>query len=145
MKRFHYLLPLIVGLLTTVGLGNSAAHGETFRFSICNKSEVDAFAAISSRESPGSNQWVTEGWFSVKSGTCQIIGSFNTGWFYYFAEVAGDSSTYWGNGDSMTCVEYPGPFRYVSAGGDTCSERELKGFSARNIAPDIGDFTWTLR
>ncbi len=140
----RYLLPLVAGLLAAVSLGNGAAHAETFQFVICNYSEVNAAAATSSRESPGSNQWVTEGWFIVESGTCKTIGTFNSGYFYYYAEVDSNPLENWGSDDNKTCVRYPGPFRYVSAGGDTCSNRELKGFVEKNVAPDVGKFTAKL-
>jgi uncharacterized membrane protein len=143
LRRLQFGLPFAIGLLAMTGLGNGAAHGQTFQFIICNYSGERIAAATSSPRSAGSSQFIREGWFLVNSGRCSTIGTFYSGYFYYYAE-SDESPGDWGDGFPI-CVRYPGPFEYISSGGVTCSTRELKGFHERLMKPDVGTFTWTLR
>jgi uncharacterized membrane protein len=137
-------LPLAVGLLAMTCFGNGSAYGQTFQFIICNYSGDRIAAATSSPQSPGSSRFIREGWFLVNTGGCRTIGTFYSGYFYYYAESDENPGDHWGDGFPI-CVRYPGPFAYVSSGGETCPSRDLKGFHERLIKPDVGSFTFTLR
>ena len=89
--------------------GSVAAQAQTFNLQVCNQSGVSAFVAVSSLTGVGSNQWHVEGWWTVPAGSCQVLGSFPDGWFYYYAEQVGASQNEWTGTALRLCVQYPGP------------------------------------
>ena len=124
--------------------GSVTAQAQTFNFQVCNQSGVSASVAVSSLTGVGSNQWNVEGWWTVPSGNCRVLGSFPEGWFYYYAEQTGASQTEWTGTALNLCVQYPGPFERVNYAGYNCqSSEQLRGFDGTVISNE-GTLTWTL-
>jgi len=125
--------------------GSVTAQAQTFNFQVCNQSGVSASVAVSSLSGVGSSQWHVEGWWIVPSGSCQVLGSFPDGWFYYYAEQTGASQNEWTGTALDLCVQYPGPFDRVNYAGYTCqSSEQLRGFNGTLMPSNEGTFTWTL-
>jgi uncharacterized membrane protein len=129
----------------TLCAGSLTAQAQTFSFQVCNQSGVSASVAVDSQTGAGGSQFHVEGWWVVPSGSCQVLGSFPVGWFYYYAEQTGASQNEW-NGNALDlCVQYPGPFDRVNYAGYSCqSSEQLRGFNGQVIPSNEGTFTWTL-
>jgi uncharacterized membrane protein len=101
---------------------------EFFTFSVCNKSSRWAAVAISGRERPESSDWIVQGWTRVGPGQCQDVGKYVRGIFYAFAQVLNRPDSGWKGSDLWLCVQYPGPFKRINRGGETCGNNELQPF-----------------
>lgn len=137
----------IAVLFAAAGLfvGSAGAQAQTFHFQVCNHSNVEASVATASHVSPTDSNFVIQGWWSVPAASCQYIGYFPQGWFYYYAEQTNTQQLVWKGSDVQICVQYPGPFTRVNTANYSCANNEeLRGFTGSNIASNIGTFTWNL-
>src|SRR5262249_35603277 len=126
-------------------LGAAEAGAQTFRFRVCNHSNVTASVAVSHYVSPSDNRFVVEGWWSVDPGNCAWIGAFPLGGFYYYAEQRNSQRIYWPGTDINLCVRHPGPWERVNTAGYNCrSDETLRGFHAEFNGSNVATFTWTL-
>jgi uncharacterized membrane protein len=126
-------------------IGSAGAQAQTFHFRVCNHSNVQASVATASHVSPTDGDFVIQGWWNVAPGSCDWIGYFPQGWFYYYAEQTNTQQWVWKGSDVQICVRYPGPFERVNTNNYTCkSNEELRGFTGKDIGSNIGTFTWTL-
>jgi uncharacterized membrane protein len=137
-----FLFFMLVGLCA----GSVGAEAQTFNFQVCNQSGVSASVAVSGLTAVGSNQWNVEGWWTVPTGSCQVLGSFPiSSEFYYYAEQTGASQNQWSGNALNLCVQYPGPFDRINSAGYNCQSSEaLREFNAASIPSNEGTFTWTL-
>jgi uncharacterized membrane protein len=77
----------------------------------------------------GGRDWRNKGWTRVKAGACRDIFTTTNRTFYARAEVQGHSDEYWGT-DIKQCVEYPGPYDFMTGSNDTtCPEGEPQQFT----------------
>ena len=77
----------------------------------------------------GGREWRNKGWTKVSAGACRDIFATNNRTFYARAEVQGHSDQYWGT-DIKQCVEYPGPYDFMTGSKDTtCPEGEPAQFT----------------
>ena len=92
---------------------------------------------------PGGRDWLNKGWTPVNAGACRSIFVTNNRTFYVRAEVRGHADQSWGS-DIAQCVEYPGPYSFMTKSSDTtCPEGEPAQFST--IHAGSGPiFTWDL-
>ena len=78
---------------------------------------------------PGGRDWLNKGWTPVNAGACRDIFATPNRTFYARAEVKGHSDQSWGS-DIAQCVEYPGPYSFMTKSSDTtCPEGEPAQFS----------------
>lgn len=121
-----------------VSLAPSAAQAQAgyYKVQYCNKTGGKLYLAVSYIETPGSKDWVVEGWKNLNAGACVTMTYAAGNYYYYYAEDDGDG--FWGKDDFMLCVEHPGPFRRINRANYTCDDSELKGFVARD--PEGKDF-----
>lgn len=115
---------------------------DIFTFQVCNYSSNWAAVAISGIETPGSNLWMVQGWWTVSPGRCQDIGKFARGLFYAMAEGYGNPNLVWKADDLKLCVERPGPFKRVNRGGQVCGADSLRSFKSFHVVSSRQ--TWTL-
>ena len=77
----------------------------------------------------GGKEWRNKGWTKVNAGACRDIFATTNRTFYARAEVQGHSDEYWGT-DIKQCVEYPGPYDFMTGSNDTtCPEGEPQEFT----------------
>src|SRR5512135_2677836 len=77
----------------------------------------------------GGRDWRNKGWTKVNAGACRDIFTTTNRTFYARAEVQGHSDEYWGT-DIKQCVEYPGPYDFMTGSNDTtCPEGEPQEFT----------------
>src|SRR5262249_22619566 len=121
--------------------GSADARAQTFRFRVCNQSNVTASVAISNRVAAGDSRFVVHGWWSVGAGNCEWLGYFPKGWFYYYAEAAVTQSVIWEGNDISLCARHPGPWERVNPTGYNCrSDEVLHAFGAEFIPDNTGTF-----
>ena len=138
-------LVALVFAVASLFVGSAGAQAQTFKFVVCNHSNVQASVATASHISPTNGDFVVQGWWSVAAGACVTIGSFPQGTFYYYAEQTNTQELVWKGTDAQVCVDYPGPFSRTNTANYTCkSNEELRGFILHTIGSNIGTFTWTL-
>jgi uncharacterized membrane protein len=131
--------------LTVLFAGAADAQTQSFRFRVCNQSNVTSSVAILSRVSTGDNRFVVKGWWTVGAGDCEWIGYFPQGWVYFYAEQRNSGRIYWGGNDVSICIRYPGPWERINSTGYNCrSDEALKGFIGDFISSNTGTYTWTL-
>lgn len=125
--------------------GVAKADDQTFRFRVCNTSNVGAAVATLNHVAAGDSRFEVQGWWTVNPGDCDWIGYFPKGWFYYFAEQTGSGNYVWEGSDTTVCVRHPGPWERIIANNYTCrSDEDLHGFTSDLIDSDTGTFTVTL-
>jgi uncharacterized membrane protein len=138
-------LTVLFAALAVLCTGLSDAQAQTFRFRVCNQSNVTASVAISNYVAAGDSRFVVQGWWTVGAGNCEWIGYFPKGWFYVYAEQTGTQSVVWEGNDVKLCIRHPGPWERINATGYNCrSDEVLRGFAAEFIANDAGTYTVTL-
>lgn len=77
----------------------------------------------------GGKDWRNKGWTKVNAGACRDIFTTTNRTFYARAEVQGHSDEFWGT-DIKQCVEYPGPYDFMTGSNDTsCPEGEPAQFT----------------
>jgi uncharacterized membrane protein len=77
----------------------------------------------------GGKEWRNKGWTKVNAGACRDIFTSTNRTFYARAEVQGHSDEFWGT-DIKQCVEYPGPYDFMTGSNDTsCPEGEPAQFT----------------
>jgi uncharacterized membrane protein len=77
----------------------------------------------------GARDWRNKGWTAVNAGACSDIFKTDNRTFYVRAEVKGHSDQSWGS-DIAQCVEYPGPYDFMTKSSDTsCPEGEPAQFT----------------
>jgi uncharacterized membrane protein len=136
---------VLVATAAMLCLGAADAQADTFRFRVCNNSNVTAAVAVSNHVSEGDNRFVVQGWWAVGPGSCDWIGYFPKGWFYYYAEQRGNQRIVWQGNEVRLCVRHPGPWERVNTDGYTCrSDEVLAGFDGEFIGNDTGTFTVNL-
>ncbi len=93
----------------------------TITFRACNHTD-NAVVVGASYIPVGGNLWRNKGWTQVGPGACRDIFTTDNKTFYARAEVKGSSDQYWGH-DIKQCVEYPGPYDFMTRSEDTtCPE-----------------------
>lgn len=107
-----------------------------YRVEFCNRTNEKVYLAVSYVETPGSKDWIVEGWKNINAGACIQLDFAKGNYYYYYAENDGDG--YWGGDDFELCVQRPGPFRRINRSSYTCDGDDLMGFVAR----DPGDKTF---
>jgi uncharacterized membrane protein len=132
-------LTAILFAVAALCTGTAGAQAQTFTFEVCNKSNLTAYVATSHVVSVSDSRFEVEGWWTVPANTCNTIGTFPEGWFYYYAEATGGN---W-NGNFPLCVQYPGPFTTIHTSSITCSANNLKQFNQKDVT-DTSTLTWTL-
>ncbi len=138
---------LIAFFLALAGLclGSAGAQAQTFHFQVCNHSKVQASVATAGHVSATDDRYEVQGWWSVGPGSCEWIGYFPQGWFYYYAEQTNTQQIVWVGKDTQLCVQYPGPFERINTDNYKCKPNEvLKGFTVFSISNTTGTFTWNL-
>lgn len=77
----------------------------------------------------GGRDWRNKGWTVVNAGACGDIFKTDNRTFYARAEVRGHSDQSWGS-DIAQCVEYPGPYDFMTKSSDTtCPEGDPAKFT----------------
>jgi uncharacterized membrane protein len=95
---------------------------------VCNHTSNSALVG-SSFIPVGGRNWRNKGWTRVAAGACRDIFTTTNRTFYARAEVQGHSDQYWGT-DIKQCVEYPGPYDFMTRSSDTtCPEGEPQQFT----------------
>jgi uncharacterized membrane protein len=142
MIRISMLAAALVAALVIAPPTPARAAG-LLSLEVCNKSGRDATVSVSFME-PGSDQWVTRGWFAVNPGACIVVGGTDNANFYMYAETLNSGDLSWGGSHNL-CVQYPGPYTvYETGNGRTCNDNEeLRGFMPMH-ADEAGTYTWTL-
>jgi uncharacterized membrane protein len=144
MTKIRSALAVLFFAFAGLCTGTAGAQAQMFNFQVCNQSSYSASVATNALTAPGGSQYLVAGWWTVPAGTCTAIGTFPQGWFYYYAEVTGDSSMAWTGTTAPLCVQYPGPFERVTPPATTCAGDDLKQFSGEIVDPTITTVTWTL-
>ena len=91
----------------------------------------------------GGRDWRNKGWTAVNAGACVDIFKTNNNIFYVRAEVRGHSDRYWGS-DIAQCVEYPGPYDFMTKSSDTtCPEGDAVKFTTLH-SDGRAVFVWNL-
>ena len=104
-----------------------AASG-TVTLRACNHTRQEVLVA-GSYMPKGSRDWMNKGWTAVNAGACVNIFETPNHTFYARAEVRGHSDQSWGS-DIAQCVEYPGPYDFMTKSSDTsCPEGEPAQFT----------------
>jgi uncharacterized membrane protein len=129
--------------LAVLCASSAGAQAQTFNFQVCNKGSVSASVAISHMISVTDTRFEVEGWWTVTPGNCASLGTYPQGWFYFYAEQTNTQQVNW-PGNFALCVQYPGPFTVVHTAAITCSNDQLKQFTAEQIPSTTGTFTWNL-
>jgi uncharacterized membrane protein len=94
----------------------------------CNHTKTAVLVA-SSYIPIGGRDWRNKGWTAVNAGACGDIFKTDNRTFYVRAEVRGHSDQSWGS-DIAQCVEYPGPYDFMTKSSDTtCPEGEPAQFT----------------
>jgi uncharacterized membrane protein len=147
MKDARSGLAIFLLALAAIWIRPADAQGATtFQFQVCNTANVSASVAITHLVSVTDNRWETQGWWTVPAGSCQMVGTYPTGWFYYYAEETGNGQIYWGDNTTQVCVQHPGPFDRINISNYTCQSNEaLANFSGQDMSSVNGTFTWTLQ
>lgn len=110
--------------------GSAVAQSGYYKVEYCNKTSGKIFLAVSYVETPGSKDWIVEGWKNLQPGACLTMTYAAGNYYYYYAEDEGDG--YWGSDEFKLCVSYPGPFRRINTASYSCDDDELKGFVERD-------------
>jgi uncharacterized membrane protein len=94
----------------------------------CNHTK-DVVLVAGSYIAPGGRDWTNKGWTRVNGNSCVNVFVSDNRTFYARAEVLGHSDQSWGS-DIAQCVEYPGPYNFMTKSSDTtCPEGEPAQFS----------------
>lgn len=144
MKLKQWAAVIFCAVAATMAPATPAAaqYASDVTIRVCNNSGRQANVAIS-YQPVGSGRFYNEGWFGVAPGDCADIAHTDNAYFYGYAEVVNDGSTYWAGNHSL-CVVYPGPYRFWSDNTEYCSGNQtLREFVVLH-ATDFGVFTWTL-
>jgi uncharacterized membrane protein len=108
--------------------GRQLAAGNVITLRVCNHTNTATLVG-SSFIPIGGSAWRNKGWTKVNAGACRDIFSTTNRTFYARAEVQGHSDEYWG-ADIKQCVEYPGPYDFMTSSSDTtCPEGEPAPFT----------------
>lgn len=94
---------------------------------VCNHTTKAALIG-SSYIPAGGKDWRNKGWTKVDAGACRDIFTTTNRTFYARAEVQGHADEYWGT-DIKQCVEYPGPYDFMTGSHATCPEGEPQEFT----------------
>ena len=106
--------------------GDSTSSAITLR--VCNHANAEVQVAVSYIPVGGSD-WRNQGWRTIKAGTCNDVIKTSNRTIYARAQESDDASQYWGS-DIKQCVEYPGPYDFMTASDDTtCPEGEPQDFT----------------
>ena len=104
------------------------AANTTITLRACNHTH-DKVLVASSFIPIGEAKWRNKGWIAVSAGACGDIFVITNPTFYVRAEVQGHSDQSWGS-DIKQCVEYPGPYDFMTGSNDTsCPEGEPADFT----------------
>jgi len=141
MRAPKWALSAAIGALAMMSAGTGEAWSADAFLSVCNRSSINAWVAVTAHPSSGDPRFMVSGWFEVKPGSCRDLYSIGSGWAYFYAE-SDDTNLYWSGNAARFCVNYPGPFNRYISDDYTCSGANLKSFIGYYV--DGGDFTWTL-
>jgi uncharacterized membrane protein len=105
-----------------------ASAGSQITLRACNHTK-DKVLVAGSYIVPGGRDWTNKGWTPVNAGACVNVFVTDNRTFYARAEVKGHSDQSWGS-DIAQCVEYPGPYNFMTKSSDTtCPEGEPAQFT----------------
>jgi uncharacterized membrane protein len=108
-----------------------ARRDNTFKLTICNRSNLPQIHVALSYYDYDANGWVREGWWHVDRGDCNYIGDrFKRGTLYFYA--ANPKQTLAWSGDFGLCVVWT-RFRDLNRPGITCSGDKFRKFRHRDI------------
>jgi len=111
-----------------------------FQFEVCNNDHYAVDVAVAGRRDPTSEMWIAEGWWSVASGECKIIGTFAKGYVYYTA-YSSKRPVFWpANADKSFCIPND-VFSILLYDGHECSGTK-RGFAEANVV--TSKHTWPL-
>jgi uncharacterized membrane protein len=145
MRVARSVLTVLLFAVAVLCAGSGHSQAQTFRFQVCNRTNVSASVATSSLVSVGDSRFEVQGWWTVGPGSCEWIGYFPQGWFYYYAEQTNTGQYVWQGKDVSLCVQYPGPFDRINIAGYNCQSNEaLRGFTSDFISASTGTFTANL-
>jgi uncharacterized membrane protein len=121
--------------------GAPAAANPLFQHTVCNKSNYNAWVAISNRVKPGGNVWRNHGWYAVPRGACQYMGTFPKGTYYWYA--IDDQNGHWGGDgkdpDELTCVNLRAAFDFSysdTAGACPAGMQSARFIKLQNVTTD---------
>lgn len=136
------MVPGTVFAQSKVGSAGVSKARSSLDLHVCNRSGRDATVAVSYVEI-GSGQFINRGWFDVVDGACTPVATTDNANFYMYADATDGSGRTW-QGNHALCVEYPGPYNFLSTGTATCD----LGQETRNFVPmhadEPGSYTWNL-
>jgi hypothetical protein len=106
---------------TSLPGNSSAAPPGQFRFVVCNRSGMSFYFAFISRATPADLQFRLTGWSPSTPGSCQSLGSFAQGRFYYFAyNFVGSSRNVIEGTAVMQCLPFYINFERTIVGDAQC-------------------------
>lgn len=145
LKRFVPALAclgLMAWALPAAAQKGAQGDGGEVAIRVCNNTNDPARVALS-YQPVGNGQFYNQGWYGVPSRSCQDLVTTGNAYFYGYAEVENDGSSYW-SGDHPLCVQYPGPYAFWSDNSQYCaSGQEVRNFVVLH-ADTEGVYTWTL-
>lgn len=112
-----------------------------FTFEVCNKTAARTSVAITGRTDPDTNDWTVAGWWTIEPDSCDTVGKFVRGHFYYMAVNNDDYRIGWRGADKKLCVSKT-TFTRINKGGACDSDDPLEGFYDHVV--NEGKLTWTL-
>ena len=122
------LVAAAISSSSTAAAGVHLAANNAITLRACNHT-THAILIGSSFIPIGGREWRNKGWTKVNAGACRDIFVTNNHTFYARGEVQGHSDQYWGT-DIKQCVEYPGPYDFMTGSNDTtCPEGEPAQFT----------------
>ena len=123
---------------TDAAAGTRLAANSVITLRVCNHT-TNATLVGSSFIPIGGNEWRNKGWTKVNAGACKDIFTTANRTFYARAEVQGHSDEYWGS-DIKQCVEYPGPYDFMT-GSKTRPAPKASRRSSRRSTPTAAPST----
>jgi uncharacterized membrane protein len=111
-----------------------------FTFEVCNKTSVKTLVSAAGKLDPDRGEWTVAGWWTISPGSCEEIGQFARGQFYYMAVNGADNRIGW-RGQKKLCVSR-NTFTRINRGGSCAPDEPLEGFYDRDV--EDAKLTWTL-
>jgi len=112
----------------------SSAFSETFLFTVCSQQDFPVIVAV--KFNTDGSRFMTHGWWKIEPGTCQDIGDFRKGEFYFFAQTyrTNPIKVFVKGSDLVKlCVKLEN-FTYFAM--PACDSNELRDFSRALVSSD---------
>lgn len=141
MDRMSFKLLGIGGLAVTIvsaailALSASPASAE---LRVCNKNYDDVYVAVGYARS---GDWVSEGWYFIKSNECEVVmDKVRNRYYYFYAEEANGNGVW--EGEYSFCIQDE---VFEISGSEDCKSRgyERSGFFEADTGDDT-DYTVNL-